>query len=245
MLLVSRTNQPLPSPPLPPRGIGKIYRNVQQVTFRSRAAYFGTISDLRRINSTARWLMYQLGHCFKLRKILRAQKVVIFSVAINVSNTKSITEIAWTMFDTKYQRVLDQHYIISDADEETSETASNDMIGRRTPIIISTEQALKELEKDIIWATNRDKIVALLAYDLRKCLLALKHHGWTRSWAKPNGADETDMFCLREMYEVMSKKLGHRAFPAEIFDYVKLSPNSLGDTGKSSKLTTFNSIFKS
>jgi hypothetical protein len=232
MLLVSRTNTLSSSPPLAPRGIGKTYRSVQQVIFKSRSAYFGTISELRKINSRVRWLMYQIGSCCKLRKMLKARQVVIFSISINMSDTKSITEIAWTMFDTKYQRVLDQHYITSNAENESIETDMKDAIGRKSPVMVSTQQALKILERDITWAANRDKSVALLAHDIPRCLLALKHHGWSRLWTNPDGSVETDMFCLREMYEVMSQKLGHRASLAEIFNYLELPTYSLGDTCK-------------
>ncbi|KAG2184136.1 hypothetical protein INT44_009151 [Umbelopsis vinacea] len=152
-----------------------------------------------------------------------------------MSNTKSITEIAWTMFDTKHQRVLDQHYITSNATSESVSNDSEDAIRPKSYVMVSTEQALKILEKDITWAANRDKSVALLAHDLPRCLLALKHHGWSRLWSKADGSVETDMFCLREMYEVGSQKLGHRASLAEIFNYVELPTCSIGDTEMSKR----------
>jgi len=218
-LIVSRGDGKNKSAPVPatPRTGGQRYRNVQQIHFRSRAAYFGTISDLRAINSTARWLMQQISNCQLIRLKLSSKTMVALSLAVRLSEKKEMTHIAWTMFDTSRQRVLDQHYVI---DRNAGESNGNE----GTAISISVERALKVLEQDVSWAMNRDKKLVLLAYDVPKCLLALKHHGWTRPWSAPDSVDSIVMFGLRDIYEVMSCNLGHRAPLSEIVHCLQLPP---------------------
>lgn len=216
--MVSRCKEKSSPTPSNPRSGGQRYRNVRQISFKNRAAYFGTISDLRAINSRARWLVQQISNCQIMRVRLTNQKVVVLSMAIQMSSdSKSISHIAWTMFDARQQRVLDQNYITSPNTVNTS-----GVIDPSTPMNISVEQALQVLDQDITWALNRDNKVVLLAYDISKCILILKHQGCTQRWTTPT--ENIHMFSLKDMYEVMTHKLGQRATLPEIVNHLQLPP---------------------
>lgn len=229
MLIISRVKEGLPPAPSAPRSGGNSYRNVRQVSFKNRGSYFGTISDLRTINSRVRWLIQQIVNYRNIRKRLAKQDAVILSLAINISETKEMKSIAWTMFDTRQQRVLDQHYV---TDHNAGEPEPNNIINDKAPIYTSTKEALNILEKDVAWAVNRDKTLILLAYDIPKCLLILKHQGWSRPWTTTNPEDSTEMLSVREMYEVAFHDLGRRVPLADILQQLQLPSHQLGDTGK-------------
>jgi hypothetical protein len=194
--------------------------------FKNRASYFNTISELRVYNGRVRWLDQQVNNCQMIRKTLILKNLVIFSLHIK-SEEKKMTELAWTMYDMRKKTVLDQHYIVNESDMATG-VANGEANG---PIHMNINEILDILEKDLDWAHKRDKKLAVVAYDTGKLMLALKHHGWTRSWQLNNSANPIQMFSIRELYEVFCNQLGHRAPLPEILQSLDLPPNVSDDTG--------------
>ncbi|KAG2176494.1 hypothetical protein INT43_005734 [Umbelopsis isabellina] len=220
-LMISRTNGEAP-PPAGPLSQGKRYLYIRKVLFKNRASYFNTISELRIYNGRVRWLDQQVTSCQFIRKSVILKNIVIFSIHVK-SEEKEIREIAWTMYDMRRQRVLDQHYIV-DGSKVATEVGNG-------PIHMDINQIMDILGKDLDWADKRDKKLAVVAYDTGKTMLTLKHHGWTRSWQQDSSTRPIQMFSVKELYEVFFNQLGYRAPLEEILQSLDLPPQLLEDTG--------------
>ncbi|KAI8097669.1 uncharacterized protein BX664DRAFT_293328 [Halteromyces radiatus] len=154
------------------------YESTERI-MTDRTMYQKLAKQVTQANKRQRkWMEAKMGWQ-QAKRLLREKQYVFVSLDIEAyeADHSILLEIGWTLYDSRHNKYLDQHYMMLPYRHLTNGKYVDDQrlsFAFGTSIWCTLQQALDELYKDLAWATERDGGFVLVGHGLNSDLLYLK-----------------------------------------------------------------------
>ncbi|KAF7730555.1 hypothetical protein EC973_001936 [Apophysomyces ossiformis] len=181
---------PVPIEPLNPR----TYTDIKFAAMTDRNVYQRWLRNVSKANK-GRERMQEAKNMWKQAKsFIEDKQYVLFSIDIEAweQDHSVLLEIGWSMYDTRNDQYMDQHYLVDTYRHLQNGKYVDDHKLRfqfGTSVWCTLKQALEEFKKDLDWATQRDSGFVLVGHGLDSDLKYLQQHKFL--W--PGHAGEEDI----------------------------------------------------
>ncbi|CAO3593157.1 unnamed protein product [Absidia cylindrospora] len=152
---------------------------VQVVTIDDKARYMKMSKQVAAANKRQRKLEDAQEDWRRTSDLLQDRQYVFISLDIEAFEIDHsiLLEIGWTLYDSRHDTYMDQHYMIDTYRHLRNGKYVDDQrmnFGFGTSVWCTLPQALDELHKDLDWATCRDGGFVLVGHGLNSDLMYLK-----------------------------------------------------------------------
>ncbi|KAI8393669.1 uncharacterized protein BYT42DRAFT_488932 [Radiomyces spectabilis] len=193
--LVGSTIQGWPAPSMPT--FHDDYKDIQPSPVGDKNMYSRLLQKVKKRNKTAETLRKAVEEWQTAKNLVQAKQHVFISIDIEAYEIDHsiLLEIGWSMYDSKNDKYLDQHYLNNAYRHLNNGKYVDDMKLRfmfGTSVWCNFKQALAELRKDLDWAVARDGGFVLVGHGLDSDLKYLRKQNFM--WpGRPGQPDTMDV----------------------------------------------------
>ncbi|KAI9484336.1 hypothetical protein BDB00DRAFT_775123 [Zychaea mexicana] len=182
---------PVPQQPTP---FCSQYIDAQEFQVNSKNAFSRLQQKVKKANKAADKLQRAKDDLRRAAELVQGKHYVFCAIDIEAweQDHSILLEIGWSLYDSKSDRYMDQHYLINSYRHlENGRYVSDQKMqfAFGTSVWCSLDQALKELKKDLDWCVQRDGGFVLVGHGLDSDLRYLRKAKFL--WPGSNGRGDT------------------------------------------------------
>ena len=182
------------SAPEQPIALCPEYIDVQEFRVDSKNAFSRLQTKVKKANKAAEKLQRAKDDWQQANQLVQSKQYVFIAIDIEAweQDHSILLEIGWSLYDSKTDQYMDQHYLINTYRHLTNGRYVSDQKLRfafGTSVWCSLDQALKELRKDLDWCVQCDGGFVLVGHGLDSDLRYLQKAKFR--WPVSNGNGDT------------------------------------------------------
>ncbi|KAI9249189.1 hypothetical protein BDA99DRAFT_445723 [Phascolomyces articulosus] len=190
---MQRVDPQLPAPEQPV-ALCPEYIEAQEFQVNSRNAFSRLLTKVKKANKSADKLQRAKDDLRQAGELVRSKRYVFCAIDIEAyeQDHSILLEIGWSLYDSKTDQYMDQHYLVNTYRHLTNGRYVSDEKLRfafGTSVWCSLDQALKELRKDLDWCVQCDGGFVLVGHGLDSDLRYLQKAKF--GWPCANGFGDT------------------------------------------------------
>ncbi|KAG0164868.1 hypothetical protein DFQ28_010266 [Apophysomyces sp. BC1034] len=153
----------------------RAYRDIKAGTITDKNVYQRWLRNVSKANKTRERMSKATSEWKQAKSLVQGKQYVLFSIDIEAweQDHSILLEIGWTMYDTRHDQYMDQHYLVNTYRHLQNGKYVDDQKLRfqfGTSVWCTLKQTLEELKKDLDWATQRDGGFVLVGHGLESDL---------------------------------------------------------------------------